>query len=245
MQFRMSPGGSILKSSRSRPDEPPSSVTVTTAESSRTTHRNVGLGAGALCVSGAPIRIPRLRSGVTTYRFSPRSRVDNPVPPPIAMTRSSFSFDSAKFGDDMREVSYPSLNERCYSLDAEQGLDLRIKQLRKARIVRHILKVRIRTRLDPVPRSLTDRLRQVFQAAVRVARHARQHRQPIQRIVRLVICFQDKRELFARIFIVPIVQQRDGIIIVLFMTGKRVLPFRRLQQTGIGVHPDTVAQFAG
>src|SRR5882757_11210856 len=166
MQFRMSPGGSILKSSRNRPDEPPSSVTVTTAESSRMLHGNEGQGAGggAWTPGAFPIRIPRLRSGVTTYRFSPRSRVDNPVPPPIATTRSSFSFDSAKFGDDMREVSYPSLNERCYSLDAREGLDLRIKQLRKARIVRHILKVRIRTRLDPVPRILTDRLRQMLQA---------------------------------------------------------------------------------
>src|SRR5882724_10461591 len=123
MHSRMSPGGSILKSSRSRPDEPPSSVTVTTAESSRMTHRNEGLGrAGGLCASGAsPIRISLLRSGVTTYRFSPRSRVDNPVPPPMATTRSSFSFDPAKFGDNMREVSYPSLNERYYSLDAEKG----------------------------------------------------------------------------------------------------------------------------
>ena len=31
MQLRMSPGGSMLKSWRKRPDEPPSSVTVTTA----------------------------------------------------------------------------------------------------------------------------------------------------------------------------------------------------------------------
>ena len=31
MQLRRSPGGSMLKSLRSRPEEPPSSVTVTTA----------------------------------------------------------------------------------------------------------------------------------------------------------------------------------------------------------------------
>src|SRR5258708_14879951 len=183
--------------------------------------RNDGQGGeGELCISGAPpIRIPRLRSGVTTYRFSPRSSVDKPVPPPMATTRSSFSLDSAKFGDAMREVSYPSLNERCYSLDAREGLDLRIKQLRKARIVRHILKVRIRTRLNPVPRILSDCLRQMLQAPMRVARHAGQHRQTIQRIVGLVIRLQNQLELLAGIFIVPIVQQRDGVIIVLFMAG--------------------------
>src|SRR5437899_2969835 len=215
MQFRMSPGGSIFKSSRSRPDEPPSSVTVTTAESSRTVHRNERMGAGAFWVSCAPpIRIPRRRSGVTTYRFSPRSRVDNPVPPPIATTRSSFSFESARFGDNMREVSYPSLNEQHDSLDAEEGLDLRIKQFRKPRIIRHILKVRIRTRLDPIPRILTNRLGQVFQAMMRVARHARQHRQPIERVVGLVVLLQDQLELLPGIFVVPIVQQRHGIVIV-------------------------------
>src|ERR1700759_2996461 len=219
MQLRMSPGGSIFKSSRRRPDEPPSSVTVTTAESSRTMQRNEGLGAGAFCVSGPlPIRIPRRRSGVTTYRFSPRSRVDNPVPPPMATTRSSFSFESARFGNDMREVSCPSLNEHHSSLDAGVGLDLRIKQFREPRIVRHILKVRIRTRLDPVPRILTDRLSKMFQTMIRVASHARQHRQPIERIIGLVILLQDQLELFARIFIVPIVQQRHGIIIVFLMT---------------------------
>ncbi len=95
-------------SSRSRPDEPPSSVTVTTAESSLITHRSEGEGTGAAWGPGAsPIRIPpRLRSGLATYRFSPRNSVDSPVPPPIATTRSSFSFDSAKFGNDMRGVSY-------------------------------------------------------------------------------------------------------------------------------------------
>ena len=35
MQLRMSPGGSILRSSRRRPEEPPSSVTVTMAARSR------------------------------------------------------------------------------------------------------------------------------------------------------------------------------------------------------------------
>src|SRR5271156_5174035 len=135
MQFRMSPGGSIFKSSRRRPDEPPSSVTVTTAESSRTMHRKDGLGRdGVAWGPGAlPIRIPRLRSGVTTYRFSPRSRVDNPVPPPMATTRSSFSFVSVKFGNDMREVPYPSLNAIGVSLDSRAELDLRVKQLQIGR----------------------------------------------------------------------------------------------------------------
>ena len=53
MQLRMSPTGGIASSSRSTPDDPPSSATVTTA----------------------------VRLLVTSLR--PRSRVDMPVPPPI------------------------------------------------------------------------------------------------------------------------------------------------------------------
>src|SRR5262245_47798204 len=59
MQLRMSPGGSTPNSLRSRPEEPPSSVTVTT-----------------------PV-IWRSR-GEPTWCLRPRSKADRPVPPPIA-----------------------------------------------------------------------------------------------------------------------------------------------------------------
>src|SRR5436305_2822462 len=59
MQLRMSPGGSTPNSRRSRPEEPPSSVTVTTP------------------VSWAS-------RGVPTWCLSPRSSAERPVPPPMA-----------------------------------------------------------------------------------------------------------------------------------------------------------------
>src|SRR3954453_5760401 len=59
MQLRMSPGGSTPSSLRSRPEEPPSSVTVTTPVSWR-------------------------RRSVPTWCLRPRSSADKPVPPPIA-----------------------------------------------------------------------------------------------------------------------------------------------------------------
>src|ERR1700733_1341542 len=274
MQFRMSPGGSILKSSRNRPDEPPSSVTVTTAESSRIMHRKEGQGGGGgpWC-SGAPIRIPRRRSGVATYRFSPRNSVDNPGPPPMATTRSSLSFGSIKLDNGMREVSYPSLNAigsvwiterleqfpvgvpgclKCmavllsrktelhriihFAVTGEFALNLRIEQLREAWIVSHILKVRVGTRLDSIAWILPDRLRQVLETLMRVACHAGQDRQPVQSILGLIVRLQNELELLPRILIMPIVQQRDGIVVVLLVTGKRVLSLRRLQQTRVAVH---------
>ena len=70
MQLRRSPGGSMLKSWRSRPDDPPSSVTVTTAARSEIWQ--------GTCVG---------QSGKATWRRSPRSNVESPVPPPMATTR--------------------------------------------------------------------------------------------------------------------------------------------------------------
>src|SRR5580704_12827315 len=77
MQLRMSPGGSMLSSLRRRPLEPPSSLTVTTAERSRMT----GESKAALGIS----------VGDRTKRFKPFSRVERPVPPPRATTRKPLS----------------------------------------------------------------------------------------------------------------------------------------------------------
>ena len=55
MQWRISPGGGMPMSRRSTPEPPPSSATVTTA-----------------------VRF-------LVYFFSPRSMVDSPVPPPMAV----------------------------------------------------------------------------------------------------------------------------------------------------------------
>src|SRR5258708_40244877 len=70
MQLRRSPGGSMLKSLRRRPEEPPSSVTVTTAAKSAISE-----------VEEAA------QSAKLTWHLSQSNRVDRPVPPPMATTR--------------------------------------------------------------------------------------------------------------------------------------------------------------
>src|SRR6202040_2034271 len=70
MQLRISPGGRMRFSRRIRPELPPSSVTVTMAVRSLT----------GLCRSAGSSRRR------VTYSFSPRKRVDSPVPPPNATT---------------------------------------------------------------------------------------------------------------------------------------------------------------
>src|SRR5205814_10685786 len=72
-QLRMSPGGSMFNSLRKRPLEPPSSLTVTTAERSR--------------MMGKSTSSQAISVGERAYRFRPFSRVERPVPPPMATTR--------------------------------------------------------------------------------------------------------------------------------------------------------------
>src|SRR5579872_299039 len=76
MQLRTSPGGSMLNSLRRRPLEPPSSVTVTTAQSSEILDMS---DPAETC--GSPT--------LATYFLRPLSSVERPVPPPIATTRNS------------------------------------------------------------------------------------------------------------------------------------------------------------
>src|SRR5580765_2944067 len=77
MQLRMSPGGSICSSSRKRPELPPSSDTVTIAESE-------AMQASSVCLP--------------TKLFRPASKVESPVPPPIATSfRLPLPFSCCKY----------------------------------------------------------------------------------------------------------------------------------------------------
>src|ERR1700731_1581408 len=100
MQLRISPGGSMLSSLRRRPLEPPSSLTVTTAHRSRM--KGEALGAAAIS------------AGVRAKRLSPLSRVERPVPPPIATTRRPRS--RVIFSDDNRSEILGSIREFVYRL---------------------------------------------------------------------------------------------------------------------------------
>ena len=165
MQLRRSPGGSMLKSLRSRPEEPPSSVTVTTAARS----------AMALVAAG---RSP----GAETCRRSPRSSVDRPVPPPMATTRKRTRQTASVACSVLRRLRrFDRLQE---SLSSKQALrNLRIQQLGKARIVRHVLEVVVDARLQPVLGVQFDGPRQIGKAVLGVAGDRFQHRQPVKSVV--------------------------------------------------------------
>jgi len=75
---------------------------------------------------------------------------------------------------------------------------LGIQQFRKPRVVRHALKVIVRTGLEPVPGVQFDGLAQVTEAVLSAPRDGVQQRQPIKSVVGLWMGFQDAIELIAR-----------------------------------------------
>src|SRR5438270_5857534 len=143
MQLRMSPGGSMFSSLRRRPLEPPSSLTVTTADRSRIAR-----------ASG----FRRISAGERTKRFSPLSRVERPVPPPMATTRTPRS--SAAFSGERDSAVLVSIEDvpagqlhRLFFAQlafhgAEFGVGVGIEQFRKARILSQVLEIRVVPRLE-------------------------------------------------------------------------------------------------
>lgn len=154
MQLRMSPGGGTPSSLRSRPLEPPSSVTVTMPVRRETTG---AIGGGAE-VPAAEIEI--------TWRLSPRSRVERPVPPPMATTRRPLRLvvvggvgiviaDNRRAGDLPCAVAI--LRQRGSRSDAA----FRVKQLGESRVVGHVTEIRVIARLETVAGIEPDCLGQV------------------------------------------------------------------------------------
>src|SRR6185295_17272499 len=113
MQLRMSPGGSTPNSRRSRPEEPPSSVTVTTPERSR---------------SRAP----------PTWALRPRSNAERPVPPPIA-TRD-LAVPRAGSGEAEERTVVPVLAE-LGEVGVVEGIDaiLRVQLDRLGELLRRLV----------------------------------------------------------------------------------------------------------
>src|SRR5712692_4001556 len=159
MQFRMSPGGSTSNSRLSRPELPPSSVTVTTAAMSR--HE------GSLAAD--------VWSG--TYCFKPCSSTESPVPPPIATTCSGSDGKSLGLGGctPLIPKTWPRAQAEpryCWCASGPPALTcsglLRKQQLLDLRLVDHAGEVGVLARTDAVARLQVDCAFEIFMCAVDV-----------------------------------------------------------------------------
>src|SRR4029077_18022981 len=138
MQLRISPGGSMLSSLRSRPLEPPSSLTVTTALSSPMT------GCAVARRYGSP--------GAGTKLFRPFNSVERPVPPPMATTRNDPEENLSRESGPghcwgSMEISLVRL-VRVVGLGDRVGSGIGVEQFGKARIFGQVLEVGIVARLE-------------------------------------------------------------------------------------------------
>src|SRR5579864_2097873 len=170
-QLRTSPGGSMPNSRRRRPLDPPSSLTVTSAVRSEMKGPS-----GAI----SPVR--------TVYCLRPLSRVERPVPPPMATTRIPRAerprFCSA--GDGMRvALALPLVGGGRRKISG-----FGIKQFSKPWIVSHILEVRIVAGLETVLRIQPDGFTQVFERAFNLAGKAIHHGHAVISEVRLGIALE-------------------------------------------------------
>src|ERR1700674_2353044 len=202
MQLRMSPGGSILSSLRRRPLEPPSSLTVTMALRSRMEGESGSAG---------------ISDGQRTKRLSPLSRVESPVPPPMATTRRPRSRAGLSGGRDsaMLVSMCCGLGRLFFAEVVVRGaLDagVRIKQFGEARVLRQILEVGIVARLETQLSIQTQGLVQAFQRILDVPGKTVQRSQAVDHIIGLGILLEQLFEMFAGGDIVADIHQRDGII---------------------------------
>src|SRR5271166_1742438 len=215
MQLRRSPGGSILKSLRSRPEDPPSSVTVTTAARSA-----IRPASGAVWLEDA------------TWRRNPRSRIERPVPPPIATTRSA---PAASPG----AMAWGTGSEPNFGVVAEVTCPLgylRIQQFRKPRVIRHVLEVIVRAGQEPVFGIQLDGLAQVTEAVLSASCNGVQQGQPVKSVIGLRMGLQNSAELLARFLIVARIQLRDGVIVMLLGRQEIQVMLFHLPLTGADVH---------
>src|SRR5579872_311086 len=211
MQLRMSPGGRMLNSLRRRPLEPPSSLTVTTAERSRMTEvSDPGQGSSL---------------GPRTKRLSPLRRVESPVPPPIATTRIPPA-DAVSGVVAGSEVLVPIGKESSEQLDrfflthhahrSEFAAGIGIKQFSKAWILGEVLEVGIIAGLEAQLRIEAERFVQTAERILNVARQAIERGQAINDVVGFGVLLQQLFQVLPGSDVIADIHQRNGVVEVLF-----------------------------
>src|SRR5215471_1167825 len=213
MQLRISPGGSMLNSLRSRPLEPPSSLTVTTAHKSR--------------IRGEPGSAVVSSVGERTKRFNPWRSVESPVPPPMATTRNPHSRVASgaavsavfvcigRFSGLLSPADLAGLTWKIGIADAQFGAGIGIQKLGEARIFRQILEIGIVARLVAQLRVQAKRLIQPLERVLDVPGQAIESREAVDHEIDLGRLLQQFFEMLAGGDVIAKIHQRHGVVEVL------------------------------
>src|SRR5579864_8319284 len=223
-QLRTSPGGSMPNSRRRRPLDPPSSLTVTSAVRSEMKGPS-----GAI----SPVR--------TVYCLRPLSRVERPVPPPMATTRIPRAerprFCSA--GGMRVALALPLVSVGRWEIGR-----LWIEQFSKPGIISHVLKVRIVAGLEAVLGIQADGFTQILERAFNLPGKAINHGHAVIGEVCLGIALEDFFHVGASLIKLTAIQERNSVIKVLFMGLERGGSACKLLVAKIQMDPGAVHKFA-
>src|SRR5258708_10398082 len=248
MQLRMSPGGSTRFSRRSRPELPPSSVTVTIAARSTMGRRAVGYGSWR----------------GTTCCFKPRSNAERPVPPPRATTRMP--------GTDERErrVFFTRMPEFARATSRQQELCeftkilgdrqqhkyivirynliasvlFRLEQFGEAGIFLEESKILVVARVVTVGSAQFDGDFQIGQRGIGFTGEAIERSQSVHNVISFGCQLASFVQTFAGVIPAPEVHHGYAALIMLFK-GARILFLRRLHALfrDFDVHTGAVGEF--
>jgi hypothetical protein len=123
-------------------------------------------------------------------------------------------------------------------------LNLGVEEFGEAGVVGHVLEVGVGAGLDAVSGVVVDGLGEVVETASGVAGHAGQDGEAVESVVGGGVGGEDGVEVLARVFVVTVVEERDGVVVLLFVAVERGLAFGDLADAGVDVHADAVAKVA-
>ena len=117
-----------------------------------------------------------------------------------------------------RVQSFAFANDTHVSEDG--ALAFGVEELGEAGIVSHVLKVGVGAGLDAVAGIVMDGLGEVFEAIGGVAGHAGEDGESVEGVVGCGVGRQDGFEMVSCVFVLAVVEQRDGVVVLLLMAGE-------------------------
>ncbi len=122
------------------------------------------------------------------------------------------------------------------------GLGVGVEKFGKAGVVGDGVEVGVIARQEAILGVQADGLSEVFDALFGVAGHACEQGEAVEGVVGGVMIQKDGVEVLARVLVVPVIEERDGVIVSLFVRLEGGGAFVDLRDTGGDVHADALGE---
>ena len=208
-------------------------MTVTMAESSR-------MRDGRCCRDG--LASGEAPAGAGTNALSPRRRVERPVPPPMATTRSWLGVlirpltSLVGWGGSWRCLPFYLMNE------STGGSDFRVEKFGEAGIFGYAIEVRVEPSLEAILAVEADGLGEVLDAAIVVTGQAGEEGESVEGVVGGLLLKKDLLQVLASILVVALIEQRYGVVVPFFVGLEIGGALIDLGDAGRDVHTNAVGE---